>query len=135
MLVRVGAAGVSHSDYDVMHVDMAAQLPAVLGHEGAGVVETVAPGRHQRCVKRLRPRPPRRGGGGPELPGVKMNFAAVVVPVWAAIIAPNIGNAGMRINDSTSEQILDTLADRCLPRRRSGRPRERTRLVGNGLVA
>ena len=42
--VRVGAAGVCHSDYHVMRGDMAAQLPAVLGHEGAGVVEEVGPG-------------------------------------------------------------------------------------------
>ena len=53
VLVRVGAAGVCHSDYHVMHGDMAAPLPAVLGHEGAGVVEqvgsavtSVAPGDH-----------------------------------------------------------------------------------------
>jgi len=44
VLVRVGAAGVCHSDYHVMHGDMAAPLPAVLGHEGAGVVEQVGPG-------------------------------------------------------------------------------------------
>ena len=44
VLVRVGAAGVCHSDYHVMHGDMAAPLPAVLDHEGAGVVEQVAPG-------------------------------------------------------------------------------------------
>ena len=42
--VRVGAAGVCHSDYHVMHGDMVAVLPAVLGHEGAGVVEEVGPG-------------------------------------------------------------------------------------------
>src|SRR5262249_23595492 len=42
--VRVGAAGVCHSDYHVMHGDLAAQLPAVLGHEGAGVVDEVGPG-------------------------------------------------------------------------------------------
>jgi len=42
--VRVGAAGVCHSDYHVMHGDMLAVLPAVLGHEGAGVVEEVGPG-------------------------------------------------------------------------------------------
>lgn len=43
VLVRVGAAGVCHSDYHVMHGDMAAPLPAVLGHEGAGVVRRSAP--------------------------------------------------------------------------------------------
>jgi len=44
VLVRIGAAGVCHSDYHVMRGDMAAELPAVLGHEGAGTVEAVGPG-------------------------------------------------------------------------------------------
>ncbi|MBJ7598974.1 MAG: Zn-dependent alcohol dehydrogenase [Candidatus Nephthysia bennettiae] len=51
--VRVVAAGVCHSDYHYMKGDLATRLPAVLGHEGAGVVEevgagvtTVAPGDH-----------------------------------------------------------------------------------------
>src|SRR5437870_10085749 len=51
--VRVAAAGVCHSDYHYMRGDLVANLPAVLGHEGAGVVEeigagvaSVAPGDH-----------------------------------------------------------------------------------------
>ena len=39
--VRVLAAGVCHSDYHYMKGDLSTQLPAVLGHEGAGVVEEV----------------------------------------------------------------------------------------------
>jgi S-(hydroxymethyl)glutathione dehydrogenase / alcohol dehydrogenase len=53
VLVRVAAAGVCHSDYHVMRGDLLAPLPAILGHEGAGVVEevgegvtTVSPGDH-----------------------------------------------------------------------------------------
>ena len=42
--VRVAAAGVCHSDYHVMHGDLVAQLPAVLGHEGAGTIEEIGPG-------------------------------------------------------------------------------------------
>src|SRR6266513_2274485 len=42
--VRVAAAGVCHSDYHYMRGDLVANLPAVLGHEGAGVVEEVGPG-------------------------------------------------------------------------------------------
>jgi Zn-dependent alcohol dehydrogenase len=42
--VRVAAAGVCHSDYHYMCGDLTANLPAVLGHEGAGVVEEVGPG-------------------------------------------------------------------------------------------
>jgi NDMA-dependent alcohol dehydrogenase len=53
VLVRIGAAGVCHSDYHFMNGDLPVGLPCVLGHEGAGVVEevgagvtTVAPGDH-----------------------------------------------------------------------------------------
>lgn len=53
VLVRIGAAGVCHSDYHFMNGDRPANLPCVLGHEGAGVVEevgrgvtAVAPGDH-----------------------------------------------------------------------------------------
>ncbi|MDQ6741783.1 MAG: alcohol dehydrogenase catalytic domain-containing protein, partial [Candidatus Dormibacteraeota bacterium] len=42
--VRVVAAGVCHSDYHYMKGDLTTQLPAVLGHEGAGVVEEVGAG-------------------------------------------------------------------------------------------
>ena len=42
--VRMGAAGVCHSDYHVMNGDLPAPLPAILGHEGAGVVEAVGDG-------------------------------------------------------------------------------------------
>ena len=53
VLVRIGAAGVCHSDYHFMSGDLPIGMPCVLGHEGAGVVEeigrgvtTVAPGDH-----------------------------------------------------------------------------------------
>src|SRR6266513_4878709 len=42
--VRVAAAGVCHSDYHYMRGDLVANVPLVLGHEGAGVVEEVGPG-------------------------------------------------------------------------------------------
>ena len=42
--VRVAAAGVCHSDYHYMRGDLVCNLPSVLGHEGAGVVEEVGPG-------------------------------------------------------------------------------------------
>ena len=42
--IKMGAAGVCHSDYHVMNGDLPAPLPAVLGHEGAGVVEAVGEG-------------------------------------------------------------------------------------------
>src|SRR6478672_9493495 len=43
-LVRMAAAGVCHTDLHVMQGKFAAPLPAVLGHEGAGVVAEVGPG-------------------------------------------------------------------------------------------
>jgi len=44
VLVRIGAAGVCHSDYHFMKGDLSIGLPCVLGHEGAGVVEEVGRG-------------------------------------------------------------------------------------------
>jgi NDMA-dependent alcohol dehydrogenase len=59
VLVRIGAAGVCHSDYHFMNGDLTVGLPCVLGHEGAGVVEevgrgvtTVRPGDHVVLVFR-----------------------------------------------------------------------------------
>lgn len=48
--IRVLAAGVCHSDLHYMNGDLTARLPAVLGHEGAGIVERVGEG-----VTRVRP--------------------------------------------------------------------------------
>ncbi len=44
VLIRMMAAGVCHSDLHVMTGHLYAPLPAVLGHEGAGVVADVGPG-------------------------------------------------------------------------------------------
>jgi Zn-dependent alcohol dehydrogenase len=44
VLVRVVAAGVCHSDLSIARGRLNTPLPAVLGHEGAGVVEAVGPG-------------------------------------------------------------------------------------------
>jgi len=41
VLVRIVASGVCHSDYHVMSGATSHPLPAVLGHEGAGIVEAV----------------------------------------------------------------------------------------------
>ena len=43
-LVKMAAAGVCHTDLHVMQGKFGAPLPAVLGHEGAGVVADVGPG-------------------------------------------------------------------------------------------
>jgi Zn-dependent alcohol dehydrogenase len=42
--VRIEAAGVCHSDQHYMNGDLRAPLPAVLGHEGVGIVERVGEG-------------------------------------------------------------------------------------------
>ena len=44
VLVRIVASGVCHSDYHVMSGATRHPLPAVLGHEGAGIVEAIGPG-------------------------------------------------------------------------------------------
>ena len=44
VLVKIGAAGICRSDRHFMHGDAPINLPAVLGHEGAGTVESVGPG-------------------------------------------------------------------------------------------
>lgn len=48
--VRMAATGVCHSDLSVVNGTIPMQLPAVLGHEGAGVVEEVGEG-----VTRVKP--------------------------------------------------------------------------------
>ena len=42
VLVKIGAAGICRSDRHFMHGDARINLPVVLGHEGAGTVETVS---------------------------------------------------------------------------------------------
>ena len=48
--VRMGASGVCHSDLSVVNGTLLSPLPAVLGHEGAGIVEAVGEG-----VTRVKP--------------------------------------------------------------------------------
>jgi NDMA-dependent alcohol dehydrogenase len=50
VLVRIAAAGICHSDWHFVVGDLTTPLPAVLGHEGAGVVEQVGDG-----VRRVKP--------------------------------------------------------------------------------
>ena len=44
VLVRLGASGVCHSDYNAIDGTSETRCPAVLGHEGAGVVEAIGRG-------------------------------------------------------------------------------------------
>lgn len=44
VLIRMAAGGVCHSDLHVMTGHLIASLPAILGHEGSGVVADVGPG-------------------------------------------------------------------------------------------
>jgi len=50
VLIKMAAAGICHSDLHVMTGHLAAPLPAILGHEGSGIVAAVGPG-----VTHLRP--------------------------------------------------------------------------------
>src|SRR5437660_10181373 len=54
--VRIRASGLCHTDLEAIQGSVAARLPVVLGHEGAGVVEAVGaavtkvkPGDHVVC--------------------------------------------------------------------------------------
>ena len=44
VLVRLHASGVCHSDFNAIDGTAETRCPAVLGHEGGGVVEAVGPG-------------------------------------------------------------------------------------------
>ena len=44
VLVRIGAAGLCHSDLSIINGDRLRPMPIVLGHEAAGVVEETGPG-------------------------------------------------------------------------------------------
>ena len=44
VLVRLAASGLCHTDLHAMTGDRLRPLPAVLGHEGAGVVEAIGEG-------------------------------------------------------------------------------------------
>ena len=52
--VRLHASGVCRSDWNTVTGDTPSPLPAVLGHEGAGVVERVGPRRRDRRARRPR---------------------------------------------------------------------------------
>jgi Zn-dependent alcohol dehydrogenase len=43
VLVRLGASGVCHSDFNAIDGTAETRCPAVLGHEGAGIVEAIGP--------------------------------------------------------------------------------------------
>ncbi len=53
VLVRIRAAGLCHTDLEVIEGSLRYPLPIVLGHEAAGVVEAVGPG-----CRRVRPGDP-----------------------------------------------------------------------------
>lgn len=42
--VKIAASGLCHTDWETMHGYQPVNLPAVIGHEGSGVVESVGPG-------------------------------------------------------------------------------------------
>ncbi|HCO43448.1 MAG TPA: alcohol dehydrogenase, partial [Gammaproteobacteria bacterium] len=46
VLVRMKACGVCHSDISIINGTIPQPFPAVIGHEGAGVVEQIGDGVH-----------------------------------------------------------------------------------------
>ena len=39
--VKISASGLCHTDWETMHGYQPQKLPAVIGHEGAGIVESI----------------------------------------------------------------------------------------------
>src|SRR4051812_21416354 len=50
VLVRVAAAGLCHTDLEVIEGQLVYPMPIVLGHEAAGVVAAVGPGADRRRI-------------------------------------------------------------------------------------
>ena len=48
--VKIAASGLCHTDWETMHGYQPVNLPAIIGHEGAGVVDAIGPG-----VTRVKP--------------------------------------------------------------------------------
>ena len=42
--VRIAASGLCHTDWETMRGYQPVNLPAIIGHEGAGIVDRVGPG-------------------------------------------------------------------------------------------
>src|ERR1700759_519940 len=97
-LVRLHASGVCHSDQNAIDGTATTPCPAVLGHEGAGIVEEVGPG-----VARVRPGQhvalswPPAGGGGEES---RRDPPPLCSQAW-----PAMGTGGLM--DSTSRLSRD----------------------------
>ena len=53
VLVRLAWSGVCHSDENAISGKAPTPMPAVLGHEGAGVVEAVGPGARLQVGQRV----------------------------------------------------------------------------------
>ena len=54
VLVRIGAAGLCHTDLEVIEGQLAYPMPIVLGHEAAGTVTAVGPGVDPERVRAAR---------------------------------------------------------------------------------
>ena len=70
--IRMVAGGVCHSDLHVMTGHLSAPLPAILGHEGAGVIDAVGEG-----VTSLKP-----GDQVAMFAGATGTILAAVVATW-----------------------------------------------------
>src|SRR3712207_8131948 len=56
VLIRIAAAGLCHSDLSVINGDRPRPMPMALGHEAAGVVEELGPGRSEEHTSELQSR-------------------------------------------------------------------------------
>ncbi|MFQ5858666.1 MAG: Zn-dependent alcohol dehydrogenase [Anaerolineae bacterium] len=101
VLVRIAASGVCHSDWHVVTGATAHPMPVVLGHEGAGVVETVGNG-----VTRVQPGDHVILNWAPDcgacfycLRGKPNLCETFVEPIWAGTMLD--GTTRLRLNGQT----------------------------------
>ena len=77
VVVAIQACGVCHTDLHYREGGINDEFPFLLGHEAAGMVETVGRGRHRGRSRRLRD--PQLAGRVRRLPGLPARQAAVLL--------------------------------------------------------
>ncbi len=121
VLVRLRASGVCHSDYNAIDGTSETLCPAVLGHEGAGVVEAVGDGVTR--VERRRSRRPLVDAVVRDVRGVRARPAQLCSTVWPAMGTGGLMDGTPRLSRDGEPvyhySFLSTFADACVVPERS----------------
>ncbi len=138
VLVRLRASGVCHSDLNAIDGTSDTPCPAVLGHEGSGVVEQVGSG-----VRRVRPGDPVALSWAPscgECEECRRELPHLCATVWPAMAAGGLLDGTSRLSRCGRPvyhySLLSTFAEACVVPERScvpipaGTPFEVAGLVG-----